>query len=345
MSNNFAVIVTWNGESCVEKCVRSLLGSNVPLRVVVVDNASTDQTLEIIRRVCPEAIVFSLSHNLGFGRANNIGIKYAYDQGAGHVLLINQDAYVEPNVTGGLADLQRSNPKFGILSPLHLDGTGRNLEQLFSSHISKASSIRQLLSDLLLDGCPVDVYDARFINAAVWLLSRDCIERVGLFNPAFEHYGEDKEYADRVYFQGLRIGLVPGLRAFHERVQNKPGDEITTKRYLMQEKAIIRYRLSRKVPGTALNILSALSRAIFSTPPNKVSHLNNVRIKATLLTSIFSGMPVILRMKRIAYRGGGSFFQETDSDRNRYLSSKGVGLQPNHNFKADPGESIGQVTS
>jgi GT2 family glycosyltransferase len=327
MDDSFAVVVTWNGEDCIAKCLRSLRGSDVPVRVVVVDNASTDRTLEIVRHVCPEATVFRLRRNLGFGRANNIGLSHACDQGSEHILLINQDAYVEPDVIGGLVNLQRLHPEYGILSPLHLDGAGTNLDRLFCEHLSKASSGRQLLSDALLNRHLADVYDVAFINAAVWLLSRECIERVGLFNPAFEHYGEDKEYADRVHFHGLRIGLAPGLRAFHKRVQAKPKESVTLERYLIQESAIVRYRLSRQTPSTPFNVLSALSRIMLSRHPGDGSHLTSIRVKATLLRTLFSCLPTMLRMKRIAYQGGRRFFQDAEYDKGCYLL---VGTQADH---------------
>lgn len=322
MREVFAVIVTWNGEDYVAKCLESLRRSTIPVQVIVVDNASCDQTVRIACSICPDAIVFRLRRNLGFGRANNIGIKHAFELGAMHVLLINQDVQIEPDVVRGLVELQRSNPGFGILSPLHLDGTGASLDGLFCEHLSKALSKRELLSDLFLHEQLADIYPVAFLNAAVWLLSRECIERIGLFNPAFEHYGEDMEYTDRVNFFGFHVGVVPRLHAFHARLQNGPGNTVNIQRYLMQEKAIIRYRLSRKAPGTVFNILSAISRAVLSTYSGDGSHLAGARIKTTLLAFLFSCMPIMLRMKKIAYRGGRCFFLDADADRSLYSSTK-----------------------
>jgi GT2 family glycosyltransferase len=322
MTKVFAVIVTWNGEECVAKCLESLQRSTIPVHVIVVDNASCDETVRIARNVCPGTTVLRLRRNLGFGRANNIGIKHAYEEGAERVLLINQDAHIEPDVVRGLVELQRSNPTFGILSPLHRDGTGASLDGLFCEHWSRARSMRELLSDVFLHEQLADIYPVEFLNAAVWLLSRECIEKVGLFNPAFEHYGEDREYADRVNFFGFQFGVVPRLHAFHARLQNRPGDTVTIQRYLMQEKAVIRYRLSRRVPGTVFNILSAFSCAVLSSYSGKGSHLTDARIKTSLLASLFSCLPVMLRTKETAYRGGPCFFKDADFDSSRYLLSR-----------------------
>ena len=319
MTGLFAVIVTWNGEKYIAKCLNSLLDADVPIQIVVVDNASSDQTVEIVRATCPNATIFRLARNLGFGRANNIGIKYAYDHGAEHVLLNNQDAYVEPGDVKTLAEFQRGYPKFGIVSPLHLDGTGAHLDARFCHHLSRGPAIRRLLSDLLLKGSLEKVYAAEFVNAAVWMLSRTCIEQVGLFNPAFDHYGEDLEYADRVRALGFWIGVAPGLRAFHDRGQNTPKEDVAIGRYLIQTRAIIRYRLSRKVPGRAFNFLSALSLVLLSRYPRNTSFANKLRIKATLLTSVFHGAVIVWGRQEHAYRGERAFFEEAAGDEYRYI--------------------------
>jgi GT2 family glycosyltransferase len=318
MKDRWAVVVTWNGEQLIGRCLQSLLSSEASVRVVVVDNASADGTVDVVREVCPEAACFRLRRNLGFGRANNVGIKHAYDRGAEHILLLNQDAYVEPDVVGELVDLQRSQPAFGILSPLHLDGTGAYLDRRFCDHVSEASSMRQLLSDLLLDEDPADIYRAEFINAAVWLMSRACIERVGLFNPAFEHYGEDLEYADRVRFHGLHIGLVPSSRAYHARAQEGLEQSTGLKRHLMKEKAIIRHKLSRRSHTTAFNLLSALPRLLFSEYPRGRPIQQRVRVKLALGAYLLTSIVPVLRRRALAYEGGRCFFDDAEDDRRRF---------------------------
>ncbi len=268
--------------------------------------------------MCPEATVLRLSQNLGFGRANNIGIKYAFEQGADHILLLNQDAYVQPDAIEKLVDLQRSTPEYAILSPLHLDGTGNNLDKRFLYHITKSAGGRQLFSDLLLGIPREEVYSVEFVNAAIWLLSRNCIEKVGLFNPAFEHFGEDMEYADRVRFFGFQIGIAPSLKAFHARNQESSKSTTSIKRYELETKAMIRYRLSRKTPGTLFNILSALSVALFTAPPKITTRFYQARIKVAYLFILVNSLQTVLRMKRVAYQGGQCFFQFADSDEKKY---------------------------
>ena len=86
MKKVFVVIVTYNGVQWIRKCLQSC--QDYP--VVVVDNQSTDATVEIIQNEFPKVHLIEESKNHGFGQANNIGISYALNKGADYVFLLNQ---------------------------------------------------------------------------------------------------------------------------------------------------------------------------------------------------------------------------------------------------------------
>ncbi len=321
MISLFAIIVTWNGEDCIAKCIHSLLNADIPMQIVVVDNASSDQTVEIVRTICPDAIAFRLTQNLGFGKANNIGIKYAYDHGAEHFLLINQDAYVDVNTVSTLVALQRANPNSAILSPLHLDGTGRHLDSLFANHIGRTTSSSELMSDALLKRELADIYHVDFINAAIWLLSRDCIKRVGLFNPAFDHYQEDNEYTDRVRYRGFNVSFAPACHAYHERTQDPRPENFTVARFRLLVNATAQYRTLRRIPGVWFNIASAISYILLSSPPISASLAQVIMAKLDLVRRLLLALPAMLRYRKRAYQGTQCFFEDAELDRRRYVLS------------------------
>ena len=72
-----------------------------------------------------------MQKNLGFGRANNIGLKWALENDANFVFLNNQDAWVKPETIGGVISVSQSNPEYGILSPVHLNEAGDRLDHEF----------------------------------------------------------------------------------------------------------------------------------------------------------------------------------------------------------------------
>ena len=86
----FVLIITYNAEKWIEFCLGSLKDSTIPITPLIVDNNSNDKTVSLIKEKYPEAIILANNQNLGFGKANNIGIKYAIEKGFDYVFLLNQ---------------------------------------------------------------------------------------------------------------------------------------------------------------------------------------------------------------------------------------------------------------
>lgn len=207
----YAIVVTYNGVRWVDRCFSSFRRSSVPLAPVVVDNGSADGTVACIRCNYPEVKIIRNVCNRGFGQANNAGIRYALQQGADYVLLLNQDAWIFENTVEVL--LSAATPEYGIVSPVHLDGTGRALDGNFRMFLS--ANPMPMLDDFLT-GRSGGICPLPFVNAAAWLLSRGAIERVGGFDPLFFHYGEDDNYCQRILYHGLKVGVAPASFICHD---------------------------------------------------------------------------------------------------------------------------------
>lgn len=212
------VVVTYNGMAWLDRCLGSLIASSAPVHVIVVDNGSTDGTPDLIGSAFPEVELVRTGKNLGFGAANNVGIRMALDRGAGHVFLLNQDAWVKPETIGLLVAAMTEHPEYGVLSPMHLNGAGDALDGPFSEYIIPFKC-PGLYSDLVLGRAKPAPYTLPFVNAAAWLLSRKCLQTVGGFNPSFRHYGEDNNYLHRVHFHGMLVGVLPTAWIHHDRAE------------------------------------------------------------------------------------------------------------------------------
>ena len=97
------VIVTFNGEIWIKKNLNSLLNSNYPIDIIIVDNASTDETINIIKEFSAIELIQN-KNNLGFGKANTIGIDLAIKKGADAIFLLNQDTWIYENTITNLAE-------------------------------------------------------------------------------------------------------------------------------------------------------------------------------------------------------------------------------------------------
>ena len=118
------IIVSYNFEQWMERCLGSLRLSELPVDVLVIDNDSKDRTTELIRAQYPEVRLIENKKNLGFGRANNLGMQIALEEGYDFAFLMNQDAWIDPNTIGTLVSISLKYSEYGILSPVHLTGKG-----------------------------------------------------------------------------------------------------------------------------------------------------------------------------------------------------------------------------
>ncbi|TGV02005.1 glycosyltransferase family 2 protein [Flavivirga rizhaonensis] len=203
--NIFVVIVSYNGEKWLVKNLESLQQSLFPIKVIVIDNSSSDNTAEIVKSF-PDVQLILSKENLGFGKANNLGIKASLEQGADYVFLLNQDTWVYPETFGNLIRVAERNESYGILSPLHFSRDENVLDENFETYWNRKT-----------DTISKNIDEVPFVNAAAWLISKQVIEKVGYFEPMFDHYGEDRNYVDRVRFHGYKIVIVKDAKICHDR--------------------------------------------------------------------------------------------------------------------------------
>ena len=209
------VLTTWNGEAWIGKALESLVASSYPVQVIVVDNASTDGTVEQVKMSYPQVVIKNMPSNLGFGQATNAGMQYALQHGAAAILLLNQDAYLDPAAVERLAMALERSPEFGILSPLQFDYEGQDLDPVFLSDVCLYVPDIQGYAErkcLILQHGPIEV---PFVQASIWMLSRQVVEATGGFDPLFFLYGEDNDYCNRVRYHGFKIGVVLDAVAYH----------------------------------------------------------------------------------------------------------------------------------
>ncbi|QQV02143.1 MULTISPECIES: glycosyltransferase family 2 protein [Chryseobacterium] len=221
MPKIYFIIVTYNAMKWAEKCFTSLRQSSVPVHCIMVDNGSTDGTQKYITANFPEVELIQSEKNLGFGKANNIGIEKAYQKGADFFYLMNQDAWIFNDSVEKLLNVYNLHPdkeEIGILSPMHIDGTGKKLDIFLDKYIAHNFETR-LISDLYFQTLQ-PFYEISFINAAHWFLPKETIEIIGGFNPYFFHYGEDLEYVNRILFHKKKTFLVLESKVIHDGKQS-----------------------------------------------------------------------------------------------------------------------------
>lgn len=196
-----------------ERCFTSLRESVVPVETIVIDNASTDGTATYIHEHFPEIILIENKENVGFGRANNQGMRYALDHGCEYVFLLNQDTWIKPNVLSVMLPIAQQHPECGIFSPMHIKADEKSL--YIEIEDGKTDHANALLSDCYFQTLK-DIYLFNYVNAAAWLIPRATLELVGGFDPIFFAYGEDDNYLQRLKYFSKSVGLIPKAQIIHD---------------------------------------------------------------------------------------------------------------------------------
>lgn len=207
MFKTLVIIVTYNGQKWIRQCLSSIDTSKYD--VLVIDNLSTDNTVEIISNEYPEVELIRNNENSGFGKANNIGLAIMLKKDYDYALLLNQDAWLEPDTIERLVEKQQKNSDYWIVSPLQRNSIENGVEYLFGRYLKKNK----------INFKSTSIQKVKFVNAAIWLISRECVETVGGFAPIFPHYGEDDNYAYRVHYFGKKIGVDISTIAYHDNLR------------------------------------------------------------------------------------------------------------------------------
>lgn len=243
------IIVTYNGMKWLQECLSSLRRSTHPVCTIVIDNNSSDGTPQFIAEKFPEVVLVAVKENLGFGQGNNVGLRYAIENGFDYVLLLNQDAYLQPTAIEELLSVADTQ---NLFSPLHLNGDGRRLDWFFKESLRMADN--ELLDDLLIRGGTKPTYEVGEVCAACWFMSIDVLRTVGGFNPLFFHYGEDSNYYTRLQYHGRKTIVVTAARVWHDR--GKFGNSI------VHDKLLVRNRVYIALCNPGLSFLKRLRKLV-----------------------------------------------------------------------------------
>lgn len=235
------IILNWNGLADTLECLHSVFTLNYPnFEVIVVDNASTDGAAEVIPERYPQVVFLRNEVNLGFTGGNNLAIRYAMEQGAGYVWLLNNDTTVEPDCLSRIVALAESRPEIGLVSPTVHFYDDPETVQFCGNYVDWQ---QYDFVDLRRGSPPPDV-DLTLWGTAL-LIKRAVVERIGVLNDQFFAYYEDQDYSLRALRAGFSTRVATDARIFHKdsRSTGSPRSPLavflrTRNRYLLWKGAL-----------------------------------------------------------------------------------------------------------
>ena len=163
MSKIHFVIVTYNGERWIEKCLNCLRNTSPLSPIHVIDNCSSDHTVSFCKEHGFEVV--ELTRNIGFGSANNLGMSMAIQSGASHVFLLNQDAYMDKKAIENFLSLDLMKDTDTIFSFLQKNGDGSDFDIMWKNGYLAETNCPGFLEDSKRNHVK-PIYDMKFSNAA-----------------------------------------------------------------------------------------------------------------------------------------------------------------------------------
>jgi GT2 family glycosyltransferase len=214
------VVLSWNGAALTRDTLRSLAGCRVPegwrLRTLVVDNASSDGSPNMVRDEFPDAELLALSENRRFAGGNNAGVKHALAAGADAVMLLNNDVIADPWLLEKLLAALAEQPRAGAVAPLIYFappsdriwyGGGRCQPWLaHSSHRAIGERDR---------GRFRSIEETGYLTGCCLLATAEAWKNVGLLDERYFIYAEDADWCLRARAAGFSLLFVPTARLWH----------------------------------------------------------------------------------------------------------------------------------
>ncbi len=207
------VIPNWNGLNYLRECLASLKNQDYPdLKIIVVDNGSTDSSAEFVRSVYPDVKLIINDRNLGFAPAVNQGIKAAESE---YIIILNNDTKGEPDWVARLVSAVKDDKSIGMAAPKVLSYADHSIIDsigggLYPDGMSRARG--RLERDT---GQFDQINEVLFPSGCAALYRRSMLDEIGLLDETFYAYGEDTDIGLRGRLAGWKAVFVPESRVYH----------------------------------------------------------------------------------------------------------------------------------
>lgn len=228
----WAVIPTWNRCEDLVLAVKSLINSDYPnLKVIIVDNASTDASVHSIQTLFEQVDLIQLGKNKGASFASNRGIEHALFHGAEYVLRMDSDIELSPEAISRMVAYAEQQPQAGMIFPKVMRADNPKIIWFKGSKFHPLYLIKGGKTHNIPDYPTSHPEEMDFVASATILLSRKSLQDVGLFDEMFFVYGEDSDLCLRYRRLGYKIIWLPNAVAWHKIGSENVGEFSVIQRF------------------------------------------------------------------------------------------------------------------
>jgi len=208
----YIVVLNYNGKRWLRTCLESLSSTRYDnFRTIFIDNASNDDSVELVKTFFPQVECIINSSNYGFSEGNNIGILKALADDAEYIVLLNPDTRVEPEWLANIVKIGESDPGIGILGAVQLNYENNDFNSWTKTALSRhLAELRE--PENARQWIPVD-----WVEGACFAVKRGVFKDIGMFDPIYFAFYEEIDFCRRAACHGYQIALVPRSSIHHFR--------------------------------------------------------------------------------------------------------------------------------
>lgn len=214
MQKYYIVVPNWNGAHHIDACLKSLTVQSLDASVIVVDNNSTDGSVELIEREFPDVALIKNKRNLGFAGGVNTGINYAIKLGAKYIALLNNDAIADKKWLEYLVGYLDTHSKVGIVASQIINSQNRLLDSTGESYTTWGLPFPRGRDEPANTGYEEGLVFGASGGASLYRVSM--LQEVGLFDKDFFAYYEDVDLSFRAQLAGWEVAYEPKAVVHHE---------------------------------------------------------------------------------------------------------------------------------
>jgi GT2 family glycosyltransferase len=222
------IILNWNGWQDTLECLKALEPCSYrELKIIVVDNGSTDDSAARIRKAYPDVVLLESKKNLGFAGGNNIGIRYALAHGADYVWLLNNDTEPDRDALAELVSKSLASEGIGAVGSVCYFANRPSAVQAWAGgRVSLCSGYAGVTTR------PHPDEWFQYLNGTSLLIRREALQNAGTLDEGFFLYCEDVEFCLRLRKKGWRLAAAADSRVLHKVNASTGGDKLIIDRHL-----------------------------------------------------------------------------------------------------------------
>lgn len=205
----FVIVINYNGVKYLETCFSSLQQQTYRnYRIIMLDNASTDNSVEFTQKNFSKIFIIQEKNNYGFAKGNNLAIKFALNQKADYVFLVNNDTEVERDLLEKLVNAAEED-SIGIVGPTVFDLKDKGAVQELGMAVDKFGYPLAIKTLSKKNTCVF------FVSGCAMLIKSKLLCKIGLFDEKYFMFAEDLDFCWRARLSGYRIIVVEDSKIYH----------------------------------------------------------------------------------------------------------------------------------